>query len=122
MPTTQTLATLPDNIMTLPSPLTIVNSSRFLQRWLAAKPTHAPALEQLAELSLDQLDFGQLLNAQQQNNVSLPAAMRRLRNLLVAAIVQRALLDQVAVRQQYRELGFVGPQRHGVQRHHIGAV
>jgi [glutamine synthetase] adenylyltransferase / [glutamine synthetase]-adenylyl-L-tyrosine phosphorylase len=100
LPTTQTLATLPDNIMTLPSPLTVVNSSRFLQRWLAAKPTHAPALEQLAELSLDQLDFGQLLNAQRQNNVSLPAAMRRLRNLLVAAIVQRdisgkATLDEV---------------------------
>ena len=75
--------------MTLPSPLTVVNSSRFLQRWLAAKPTHAPALEQLTELSLDQLDFGQLLNQQQQNNVSLPAAMRRLRNLLVAAIVHR---------------------------------
>jgi [glutamine synthetase] adenylyltransferase / [glutamine synthetase]-adenylyl-L-tyrosine phosphorylase len=100
LPTTQTLAKLPDNIMTLPSPLTVVNSSRFLQRWLAAKPTHAPALEQLAELSLDQLDFGQLLNAQRQNNVSLPAAMRRLRNLLVAAIVQRdisrkATLDEV---------------------------
>ena len=100
MPTTQTLAKLPDNIMTLPSPLTVVNSSRFLQRWLAARPTHAPALEQLAELSLDQLDFGQLLHAQRQNNVTLPAAMRRLRNLLVAAIVHRdisgrATLDEV---------------------------
>ena len=100
MPTTQTLAKLPDNIMTLPSPQPVVNSSRFLQRWLAAKPTHAPALEQLAELSLDQLDFGQLLNEQRQKNVSLPAAMRRLRNLLVAAIVQRdisgkATLDEV---------------------------
>ncbi|MEY3789382.1 MAG: bifunctional [glutamate--ammonia ligase]-adenylyl-L-tyrosine, partial [Pseudomonadota bacterium] len=63
-------------------------------------PTHAPALEQLAELSLDQLDFGQLLRAQRQNNVTLPAAMRRLRNLLVAAIVHRdisgkATLDEV---------------------------
>ena len=100
MPTTQTLAKLPDNIMTLPSPLTVVNSSRFLERWLAARPTHAPALEQLAELSLDQLDFGQLLHAQRQNNVTLPAAMRRLRNLLVAAIVHRdisgsATLDEV---------------------------
>jgi len=100
LPTTQTLAKLPDNIMTLPSPLTVVNSSRFLQRWLAARPTHAPALEQLAELSLDQLDFGQLLHAQRQNNVTLPAAMRRLRNLLVAAIVHRdisgkATLDEV---------------------------
>jgi len=98
--TTQTLAKLPDNIMTLLSPLTVVNSSRFLQRWLAARPTHAPALEQLAELSLDQLDFGQLLHAQRQNNVTLPAAMRRLRNLLVAAIVHRdisgkATLDEV---------------------------
>ena len=100
MPTTQTLAKLPDNIMTLPSPLTVVNSSRFLERWLAARPTHAPALEQLAELSLDQLDFGQLLHAQRQNNVTLPAAMRRLRNLLVATIVHRdisgrATLDEV---------------------------
>jgi glutamate-ammonia-ligase adenylyltransferase len=100
LPATQTLAKLPDNIMTLLSPLTVVNSSRFLQRWLAAKPTHAPALEHLAELSLDQLDFGQLLNQQQQNNVSLPAAMRRLRNLLVATIIRRdlskkAFLDDV---------------------------
>ena len=99
MPTTQTLAKLPDNIMTLPSPLNIVNSSRFLQRWLAAKPTHAPALEQLAELSLDQLDFGQLLCEQQQNNVSLPAAMRRLRNLLVAAIVQRDISGKASLNE-----------------------
>ncbi len=99
MPTTQTLAKLPDNIMTLPSPLNIVNSSRFLQRWLAAKPTHAPALEQLAELSLDQLDFGQLLSEQQQNNVSLPAAMRQLRNLLVAAIVQRDISGKASLNE-----------------------
>ena len=86
--------------MTLPSPLPVLNSSRFLQRWLAAKPTHASALEQLTELSLDQLDFGQLLKEQQQNNASLPAAMRRLRNLMVAAIVSRdisgkATLDEI---------------------------
>jgi hypothetical protein len=40
----------------------------------------------------------------------------------VAAVVQIALLDQVAVGQEDREAPLVGTQRDGVDRHHVGAV
>ncbi len=40
----------------------------------------------------------------------------------VAAVGQRALLDQVAVGQQHRVLGRVGAQRHAKAGHHVGAV
>lgn len=77
-----------------------VNASRFVRRWLDAAPDRGLALEQMAELSLDGLDFAQLLAIQQKNGVPLPAAMRRLRNLLVAAIAERdvtrkARLDEI---------------------------
>lgn len=77
-----------------------VNASRFVRRWLNAAPDRGLALEQMAELSLDGLDFAQLLAIQQKNGVPLPAAMRRLRNLLVAAIAERdvtrkARLDEI---------------------------
>ena len=86
--------------MNLPSPISAVQTSRFLQRWLGARPHNTATLSQLTGLSLDQLDFEQLLDEQLQNNASLPAAMRRLRNLLVAAIATRdingnAQLDEV---------------------------
>ena len=38
------------------------------------------------------------------------------------AVFQMALLDQVAVGQQHRKIGFVGAQRDGEQRHHIRAI
>ena len=86
--------------MNLPSPISAVQTSRFLQRWLGARPHNTTALSQLTGLSLDQLNFEQLLHEQLQNSLPLPAAMRRLRNLLVAAIVSRdidgkAHLDEV---------------------------
>ena len=40
----------------------------------------------------------------------------------VAAVVQRALLDQVAVAQQHRETGLVGAQQHAVRGHHVGPI
>ena len=40
----------------------------------------------------------------------------------VAAVFQRALLDQVAVGQQHRVRGLVGAQRHGIHGHHVGTV
>jgi glutamate-ammonia-ligase adenylyltransferase len=72
-------------------PLAQSKASRFVQRWLAAEPARTAELEQLAELSLDQLDLADLLQKQLAHTPSLPAAMRRLRNLLVAAIAARDL-------------------------------
>ncbi len=66
-------------------------ASRFVQRWLSADPARESELQDLAGLSLDQLDFGLWLDRQLARNPSLPAAMRRLRQLLVSAIVLRDL-------------------------------
>lgn len=65
--------------------------SRFVQRWLAADPARATELARLSGLSLDRLDFDQLLDEQRTRAPALPAAMRRLRNLLVSAIIVRDL-------------------------------
>ena len=70
-------------------PLPIANVSRFVSRWLGASPSRVAELAKLSELSLDQLDFDQLLSAQRTAGTSLAGAMRRLRNLLVASIAQR---------------------------------
>ncbi len=72
-------------------PLTRPTASRFVQRWLSADPARVPELEMLAGLSLDRLDLAALLEQQRARTTSLPAAMRRLRNLLVSAIVARDL-------------------------------
>ena len=75
------------------------HASRFVLRWLAADPARAAELERLTGLSLAQLDFARLLQEQRDRlpaplpnlTTSLAAAMRRLRNLLVSAIIVRDL-------------------------------
>ena len=74
--------------------------SRFLQRWLAADPARQARLDALCELSLAGVDLGALLASELESNLPLPRAMRRLRNLLVCAIIRRDLegradLDEV---------------------------
>lgn len=86
--------------MSINPPLTSPNLSRFVKRWLDADPAREAELERLAGLSLASVDFAQLLEAQLALVPSLPAAMRRLRNALVAAIAERDLagrgdLDEV---------------------------
>lgn len=81
-------------IMSSNLPLNNSVPSRFVQRWLSADPGRATELARLSGLSLDQLDFDQLLQSQRARAPSLPAAMRRLRNLLVSAIVVRDLAGQ----------------------------
>jgi glutamate-ammonia-ligase adenylyltransferase len=81
-------------------PLTSPDFSRFVRRWLDAGPGRHAELERLAGLSLASADFAQLLGEQLATAPSLPAAMRRLRNALIAAIAERDLsgrtdLDEV---------------------------
>ncbi|MBC7456124.1 MAG: bifunctional [glutamate--ammonia ligase]-adenylyl-L-tyrosine phosphorylase/[glutamate--ammonia-ligase] adenylyltransferase [Massilia sp.] len=71
--------------------LSLALSSRFYQRWLAASPARAAQVEALSLLSLDQLDFGAALAHEAGAGLPLGRAMRRLRNLLVAAIIRRDL-------------------------------
>jgi glutamate-ammonia-ligase adenylyltransferase len=87
-------------VMTTNSSLTSMSASRFVRRWLAGSPARAAELELLTGLSLAGVSFDQLLQQQLAAATSLPAAMRRLRNLLVAALIERDLsghadLDEV---------------------------
>ncbi|GAB3472908.1 bifunctional [glutamate--ammonia ligase]-adenylyl-L-tyrosine phosphorylase/[glutamate--ammonia-ligase] adenylyltransferase [Massilia terrae] len=72
------------------NPASPASASRFYQRWLGADPARAGQVEQLAQLSLASLDFGAVLDPA----LPLPRAMRRLRNLLIAAIIRRDLGGQ----------------------------
>ena len=83
----------------------LANASRFYQRWLDADPARAARVETLAALSLASIDFGATLAAEAAlgpngSTLPTPRAMRRLRNLLICAIIRRDLdgladLDEV---------------------------
>jgi glutamate-ammonia-ligase adenylyltransferase len=82
------------------TPVSPACASRFYQRWLDAAPGRAERVAALAQLSLACVDFGAVLEQELAAGLPLPRAMRRLRNLLVAAIVRRDLegladLDEV---------------------------
>ncbi|MCS0810251.1 bifunctional [glutamate--ammonia ligase]-adenylyl-L-tyrosine phosphorylase/[glutamate--ammonia-ligase] adenylyltransferase [Massilia agilis] len=77
--------------MNVPSPAC---ASRFYQRWLAADPARGPQVAQLAQLSLASLDFGAVLKPDLAAGLPLVRAMRRLRNLLLSAIIRRDLEGQ----------------------------
>ena len=63
--------------------------SRFVQRWLAAKPEHAQELKELSSIPLAEVSFESLLQAQLALGITLPAAMRRFRNLLFSKLAFR---------------------------------
>lgn len=77
--------------MTQPS---LTSASRFYQRWLAADPGRAAALEALAHAPLSQLDLTAALAREGASGLPLPRAMRRLRNLLVCGLIRRDLDGQ----------------------------
>ncbi|HEV7814700.1 MAG TPA: bifunctional glutamine synthetase adenylyltransferase/deadenyltransferase, partial [Janthinobacterium sp.] len=84
------------------TPSTLLSASRFYQRWSGAAPERPGRLAALASSSLAGLDFAALLQEETSAGLSLPLgrAMRRLRNLLVCALIRRDLdgaadLDEV---------------------------
>jgi glutamate-ammonia-ligase adenylyltransferase len=77
----------------------LAQTSRFYQRWIAADPARAGRVDTLSALSLASVDFGAALKAEAAlgpNGSVLPTvrAMRRLRNLLICAIIRRDLDGQ----------------------------
>jgi glutamate-ammonia-ligase adenylyltransferase len=74
--------------MTHPS---AASASRFYQRWSSAAPGREERVAQLSQLSLACPDFGALLEHELAAGIPLPRAMRRLRNLLLAALIRREL-------------------------------
>ncbi len=81
--------------MTAPSIAPTV--SRFYQRWLAAAPDRGGKIDELAQLSLAQIDLADYLTKESLSvpdgapPLPLPRAMRRLRNLLVCGLIRRDL-------------------------------
>jgi len=85
--------------------VSLASLSRFYQRWLAADPAREARLAALSGLSLARLDFGAALALEARSGAGaaplpLGRAMRRLRNLLICAIIRRDLegradLDEV---------------------------
>ena len=74
--------------------------SRFHQRWLAADPARAAQLAAAVAQPLSALDFGAVLAREQAAGLPPGRAMRRLRNLLLCALIERDLdgladLDEV---------------------------
>ncbi|RZT04242.1 glutamate-ammonia-ligase adenylyltransferase [Duganella sp. CF402] len=72
--------------------------SRFYQRWLSAAPDRTAKIDELAQLSLAQINLDEYLQKEAEVNPagSLPLvrAMRRLRNLLVCGLIRRDLEGQ----------------------------
>ncbi|WP_338844931.1 bifunctional [glutamate--ammonia ligase]-adenylyl-L-tyrosine phosphorylase/[glutamate--ammonia-ligase] adenylyltransferase [Massilia sp. W12] len=66
-----------------------IQASRFCSRWLQADSQRPAQLAEVCRQPLHTLDFGALLAAQQGHNTA--HAMRRLRNLLLCAIITRDL-------------------------------
>ncbi|KIF80661.1 bifunctional [glutamate--ammonia ligase]-adenylyl-L-tyrosine phosphorylase/[glutamate--ammonia-ligase] adenylyltransferase [Noviherbaspirillum autotrophicum] len=83
-----------------PSYLTSNVASRFYSRWLNADPARAGMVTSLAELSITPAIFARLLQNETAAGMPLPRAMRRVRNLVLAGLIERDLsgraeLDEV---------------------------
>jgi glutamate-ammonia-ligase adenylyltransferase len=71
--------------------LTSTNASRFYSLWLNADPVRVEMVGKLAELSISPANFAYLLQKESAAGFPLPRAMRRLRNLVVATLIERDL-------------------------------
>ncbi len=67
------------------------HSSRFINRWLAAKTERLQSLVQQSTLSMTKRDFAQILQNEIDAGVGLNAAMRRTRNLVMVSLIKRDL-------------------------------
>ncbi|MBI3283955.1 MAG: bifunctional [glutamate--ammonia ligase]-adenylyl-L-tyrosine phosphorylase/[glutamate--ammonia-ligase] adenylyltransferase [Burkholderiales bacterium] len=72
----------------------ILLASRFLMRWLQADASRRATLEQISELSLSPTIFAQILQKELASGATLNKAMRRLRNLVISALIARDLRGQ----------------------------
>ncbi|MES2104837.1 MAG: bifunctional [glutamate--ammonia ligase]-adenylyl-L-tyrosine phosphorylase/[glutamate--ammonia-ligase] adenylyltransferase [Pseudomonadota bacterium] len=75
-------------------PTELHSPSRFVQRWLGAESSRRDTLVQVSRLSLSRVDFADFLQKEIDVGISLQKAMRRLRNLLISALITRDLGGQ----------------------------
>lgn len=74
--------------------LTPITASRFYSRWINAHESRAQKVTEVGRLSLNSAIFAEILQNETEAGASLPAAMRRLRNLIIATLIQRDLSGQ----------------------------
>lgn len=74
--------------------LTPITASRFYSRWINAHESRAQKVAEVGRLSLNSAIFAEILQNETEAGASLPAAMRRLRNLIIATLIQRDLSGQ----------------------------
>ncbi|HEY4542676.1 MAG TPA: bifunctional glutamine synthetase adenylyltransferase/deadenyltransferase, partial [Noviherbaspirillum sp.] len=82
-----------------PSLLSSDKASRFLARWLNADPDRAAALAGLAGLSLTPEVFGRLLQNETAANMPPARAVRRVRNLVMCALIERDLAGRAELNE-----------------------
>jgi glutamate-ammonia-ligase adenylyltransferase len=95
--------------------LTNIAASRFYTRWINAAPDRAQKVAQAASHSLNTAAFADILQHEMQAGASLPAAMRRLRNLLIATLIRRDLGGQADLAEVVDTMTAFGD--FAVQRH-----
>lgn len=66
-------------------------ASRFINRWMAAKPERRELLLQTSALSMSKEVFAKILQNEIHSGAPLPSAMRRTRNLVMASLIKRDL-------------------------------
>ena len=74
--------------------LTPVSASRFYSRWINADESRAQKVAEVGRLSLNSDAFVEILRNETNDGASLPAAMRRLRGLVITTLIQRDLSGQ----------------------------
>ncbi|MDP5009371.1 MAG: bifunctional [glutamate--ammonia ligase]-adenylyl-L-tyrosine phosphorylase/[glutamate--ammonia-ligase] adenylyltransferase [Glaciimonas sp.] len=74
-----------------PSLVSSSTASHFYTHWVNAEAGRAEKVMSLAQLSLRLASFPQLLQTETDSGMTLPRAMRRLRNLVVCALIERDL-------------------------------
>ncbi|RZI41253.1 bifunctional [glutamate--ammonia ligase]-adenylyl-L-tyrosine phosphorylase/[glutamate--ammonia-ligase] adenylyltransferase [Herbaspirillum sp. HC18] len=79
-------------------------ASRFFARWLNADPARAGMLAELVELSITPADFARLLQKETDAGMPLPRAMRRVRNLVMATLIERDLSDRADLDEVLRTI------------------
>lgn len=71
--------------------ISATDASRFYTHWLNADPSRRESVAALSGLCLSTIDFTQLLQRETATGLPLPRAMRRVRNLLIATLIERDL-------------------------------
>jgi glutamate-ammonia-ligase adenylyltransferase len=72
-----------------------ISLSRYLTRWLNARESRITELNNIAQLSLNLETFAHILQKELDSGANLHSAMRRVRNIVLASIIERDLTSKI---------------------------